>query len=182
MNSACHRQVYSHEFIQYQLDLLKRHCLACLSSSTFLIEILRQLVPTSDVILSLNSVRQSLVENWIHQFRKDTHKLKWIGNSDKIQALVVLIERSVKLFDTSEPTIENIGSSWYAIVFQLFESTINELNENLTNKLDKHEQQAHHIAHVIKPLGQLCEQWHRIDEKRVRTVTDDYNELIDESY
>jgi len=130
-------------------------------------ELLKQIIPTSELILSFNSIRQSIVESFLIQFRKDTQKQKWGGNGEKIHLLACLLKRSLKLYYSNESLIKNTINIWNSIVLHLFEPLIDELNEYLKIKLDKQQQQYSSLSHLIKPLGQLCEQLNKIDEKKV---------------
>lgn len=161
-----HRE-YPSDFIQAQLAVLKR---LSPSPRVPLTELLRQLVPRSEWILSLNIIRQSVVELWIAQFRKEYHKQKWSGNGEKIQVLASLIERSLNLFHTREHAIATTANMWYSTVLHLFASIIDELNEYLKNKLDKQPQSTPTLLYLIKPFGQLCEQLSKIEEKSVNTL------------
>ena len=71
------------------------------------------------------------------------------------------------MYDSHENLIKETVNIWNAIVLHLFEPLIDELNEYLKSKLDK-QQQYSSLSHLIKPLGQLCEQLTKIDENKVR--------------
>lgn len=163
LNDPHHQQEYSTDFIHDQLELLKRYSSSSIQS---LFELLKQIIPTSELILSFNSIRQSTVEYLINQFRKDTHKQKWGGNGEKISLLANLLKRSLRLYDSNETLIKETINIWYSIVLHLFEPLIDELNEYLKSKLDKQPQYIS-LNHLIKPIGQLCEQLNKIDENKV---------------
>jgi hypothetical protein len=163
LNDPLHQQEYSNDFIHDQLELLKRYSSSSIPS---LFEILKQIVPTSELILSFNSIRQSTVESFINQFRKDTQKQKWGGNGEKISLLAILLKRSLSLYDSNENLIKETINIWYSIVLHLFEPLIDELNEYLKSKLDKQSQYIS-LNHLLKPIGQLCEQLNKIDENKV---------------
>jgi len=131
-----------------------------------LFELLKQMIPRSDVILSFNTIRQSIVESSIQQFRKDTHKLKWGGNGEKISLLANILKRSLKLYSSNENLIQDTTNIWYSSVLQQFEPLIDELNEYIKSKIDK---QSNYISlnHLLKPLSELCEQLNQIDENKV---------------
>ncbi|CAF3280877.1 unnamed protein product [Rotaria sp. Silwood2] len=158
---------YSDDFIQYQLDILKRFSLSLSPSIPLLFEILKQLIPSSELILSFNTIRELIVKSFINQFRKDTQKQKWGGNGEKIYSLGCLLERSLKLYYSNENLIKNTINIWNSIVLHLFEPLIDELNEYLKNKFDKQQQQYSSLSYLIKSLGKLCEQLNKIDEKKV---------------
>jgi len=163
LNNPLHQQEYSNDFIQNQLELLKSYSSSSIPS---LFELLKQIVPTSELILSFNSIRQSTVEYMINQFRKDTQKQKWGGNGEKIYLLANLLKQSLRLYDSNENLIKETINIWNSIVLHLFEPLIDELNEYLKSKLDKQQQYAS-LNHLLKPLGQLCEQLNKIDENKV---------------
>jgi len=168
LTNPINQQEYSNDFIEYQLNLLKRFSS---SSMPTLFELCKQFVPSSELILSFNSVRQSIVESFINQFRKDTQKQKWGGNGEKIHLLACVLERSLKLYYTNEILIKNTINIWNSIVLHLFEPLIDDLNEYLKNKIDK-QQQYSSLSYLIKPLSQLCEQLNKIHEKKVRNSFD----------
>lgn len=158
------QQEFSNEFIQYQLDVLRQ----TRSLNPHLFGLLKQIVPSTKLILSFNSIRQFIVESQIQQFRKDTQKLKWGGNGEKISSLSKLLQRSLKLYSSNENLIRDTINIWYSTVLQLFEPLIDELNEYLKIKMDK-QQQYTSLSHLIKPLGELCEQLNKIDENKVES-------------
>ena len=102
----------------------------------------------------------------INQFRKDTHKQKWGGNGEKISLLANLLKRSLSLYISNENLIKETVHIWNSIVLHLFEPLIDELNDYLKTKMDK-QQQYTSLNHLLKPLGQLCEQLSKIDENKV---------------
>ncbi|CAF4338354.1 unnamed protein product, partial [Adineta steineri] len=130
------QQEYPNDFIQNQLELLKRFPSSS-SSIPSLFQLLKQFVPSSELILSFNSIRQSIVESFITQFRKDTQKQKWGGNGEKMLLLACVLERSLKLYSSNENLIKNTINIWYSLVLHLFEPILDELNEYLKNKFDK---------------------------------------------
>ncbi|CAF3340357.1 unnamed protein product [Rotaria sp. Silwood1] len=164
---------YSNDFIQYQLDLLKRLSSSLPSFISSLFELLKQFIPMSELILSFNTIRQSIVESFINQFRKDTQKQKWGGNGEKIYLLGCLLERSLNLYYSNENLIKNTNNIWNSIVLHLYEPLIDELNEYLKNKFDK-QQQYSSLSYLIKPLGKLCEQLNKIDEKKDCMIINEY--------
>jgi hypothetical protein len=167
LNSPFNHREYPNNFIDAQLALLKR---LSPSPRVPLTELLRQLVPRSEWVLCLNVIRQSIVELWITQFRKDYQKQKWSGNGEKIQTLASLIQRSLNLFHTNETAVVTTANMWYSTVLHLFASIIDELNDYLKNKLDKQQQSTPILGQLIKPLGNLCEQLNRVEEKSVNTL------------
>jgi hypothetical protein len=108
-----------------------------------------------------------MVEAMINQFRKDTQKQKWGGNGEKIHLLGNLLKQSLKLYSSNENLIKDTINIWNSIVLHLFEPLINELNDYLKTKIDKQQQQYSSLNHLIKSLGQLCEQLNKIDENKV---------------
>ncbi|CAF3316737.1 unnamed protein product [Rotaria socialis] len=174
------KQEYSNDFILYELNLLKRLSLSSsVSYIPSLFDLLQQFIPTSELILSFCTIRQSIVESFINQFRKDTQKQKWGGNGDKIQSLGCLLEQSLKLYASNEPLIKNSNHIWYAIVLNLFEPLIDELNEYLKSKLDKQRQQYLSLSHLVKSLARLCEQLSKIDEKKnCMIITEYFSDII----
>ena len=166
LTPSIHRSQYPADFVQYQLELLKRSRPA---STSALLELLTQLVPRADVLSSLNSIRQALVESWLEQFRKDTQKQKWGGNGDKIRALATLIDRSLELFATNEHVIKNAEAAWHSLAFRLIEPLLNELSDYLKSKVDK-QQQYSSVAHLLEPLAALCEQLNHVAEKNVTST------------
>ena len=167
LNSPFNHRTYPNDFIHSQLALLKRLSPSSLPS---LNELLKQLVPRSEWILSLNAIRQYIVEVWIIQFRKDYHKQKWSGNGEKIQSLALLMQRSLKLFDTNASATVPTSNLWHSAVLHLFQPVIDELNEYLKNKLNKQQPATPTLPHLLKSLGQLCEQLNKIREKSVKTT------------
>ncbi|CAF3530457.1 unnamed protein product [Rotaria sordida] len=165
---------YSNDFIQYQLDLLKRFSSSLPSSIPLLFELLKQFIPTSELILSFNTIRQLIVELSINQFRKDTQKQKWGGNGEKIYLLGCLLERSLKLYYSNENLIKNTINIWNSIVLHLFEPLIDELNEYLKNKFDKQQHQYSSLNYLIKSLSKVCEQLNKIDEKKDCMIINEY--------
>ncbi|CAF4735586.1 unnamed protein product, partial [Rotaria sp. Silwood2] len=165
---------YSDDFIQYQLDILKRFSLSLSPSIPLLFEILKQLIPSSELILSFNTIRELIVKSFINQFRKDTQKQKWGGNGEKIYSLGCLLERSLKLYYSNENLIKNTINIWNSIVLHLFEPLIDELNEYLKNKFDKQQQQYSSLSYLIKSLDKLCEQLNKIDEKKHCMIINEY--------
>lgn len=163
LNNPIHPPEYSDEFIDEQLELFKQS-----SSSTipYLFELLQQIVPASNLILSFNSIRESTVKSMINQFVKDNQKQKWGGNGDKISSLAHLLKQSLNLYENNENLIQESMNIWNSTVLQLFEPLIDELNEYLKSKLEKQHQYLS-LIHLIKPLGQLYEQLNRIDENQV---------------
>ncbi|CAF0906873.1 unnamed protein product [Adineta steineri] len=168
------QQEYPSDFIQYQLELLKSFPLSSSSSIPSLFQLLKQFVPSSELILSFNSIRQSIVESFINQFRKDTHKQKWGGNGEKMLLLACVLERSLKLYSSNENLIKNTINIWYSLVLHLFEPILDELNEYLKNKFDKQQHQYSSLNHFIRPLSQLCEQLNKIDEKHDCMIINEY--------
>lgn len=172
MNNSIHLREYSDEFLNKQLELFKRS-----SSSPYLFENLQQIVSPSALILSFNSIRESTVKSMINQFQKDHQKQKWGGNGEKISSLANLLKHSLNFYESNENLIQESKNIWYSTVSELFELLIKELNEYLRTKLEKQQQQYLSFVHLIKPLGQLCEQLNRIDENQVRTFLDISNQL-----
>ncbi|CAF1278092.1 unnamed protein product [Adineta steineri] len=168
------QQEYPNDFIQYQLELLKRFPSSSSSSIPSLFQLLKQFVPSSELILSFNSIRQSIVESFITQFRKDTQKQKWGGNGEKMLLLACVLERSLKLYSSNENLIKNTINIWYSLVLHLFEPILDELNEYLKNKFDKQQHQYSSLNHFIRPLSQLCEQLNKIDEKHDCMIINEY--------
>ena len=160
------QQKYPNEFIQYQLGILKDFSTSLPIPSVF--ELVKQLVPVSKCIFSFNSIRQLIVEYYINQFRKDTQKQKWVGDGEKIHLLKCLLERSLELDHSNENLIKTTKNIWNSMVVDLFEPLFNELSEYLKKTVDKRQQQYLSLSHLIKPLGELCEQTNKLDKKKVR--------------
>lgn len=165
MHSA-HPPAYPSDFVDYQLALLQRQNP---SSILALYELVKQLVSPAKAIPSFNVVRRSMVESLVGQFRKDTQKQKWGGNGEKIQLLAQCLQRSLDLYAANDEQLRKSHHEWCSIVFSLFEPLLEELNDYLKAKLHK-QQQYSALIHLVKPLGQLCEQLQRIDQTKVRVI------------
>ena len=134
-----------------------------------LFELLKQLVPASNLISTLNCIRSAHVESWIKTYRKETQKFKWNdSNGRKLPALGSLLERSLNFVQINDEIIRTAQKSWSTIVLTCFEPLINELNDYLKHKIEKNQQHLNNLMELIKPLGVICEHLNRINETSVR--------------
>ena len=173
LNKPFYPRGYPSEFVQYEIEILKRSPPV---SAGLLFELLQQLVKKDQIITSYNIVRQTIVESWVDRFRQENAKIKWGGNGEKIEKFAGLLQESLNFLSSNEESIRNSSQTWYSIVLHLYESTIVELNEWLKNKIAKHQHQMTTLSYLIKPLGQLTEQLNKIKEKSVKMIDENPKE------
>jgi hypothetical protein len=126
------------------------------------------LVPIVDYSKSLHTLGQVWLQNWIVQFRKETGKQQWTGNEEKMLKFASLVERSLDLFHSSQTSLDDRSPMWIATLLEMIEPLLDELIQNLKQKIDKSGQQLTNLAPLTKPLGYLCEQLNRISTSAVR--------------